>query len=294
MSNPDSGKFDAAQFKIGQRKNWDGAAAGWRKWWKTAEDGAQKITDKLVELAEIKSGNRVLDVATGIGEPAITAARIVGEKGYVLATDISPQMLAIGRERARSQGLQNIIEFKEGDAELVDLPNATFQAAICRWGLMFLPNLSIALSNIQKSLVSGGKFATAVWANPSKVPLISLSLSTVRKQLNIPPPPPNVPSPFSLADVDAFTSTLSQAGFGGIHHESVEVTFEFNSPEDYVRYTQDISAPIKLMLANETEKRREEIWKILGDQVRIHYGANSGGSLKFKNEAICVVGKKDN
>jgi SAM-dependent methyltransferase len=292
MSNPDSGKFDASQFKIDQRKNWDGAAAGWQKWWKTAEDGAQKISEKLVELAEIKSGNRVLDVATGIGEPAITAARIVGEKGYVLATDISPQMLAIGRERAMSHGLQDIIEFKEGDAELVDLPNATFQAAICRWGLMFLPNLSIALSNIQKSLVSGGKFATAVWADPIKVPLISLSLSTVRKQLNIPAPPPNVPSPFSLADVDMFTSTLSQAGFGDINHEIVEVTFEFNSPEDYVRYTQDISAPIKLMLANETEMRREEIWKILGDRVRIQYAANGGGSVRFKNEAICVVGQK--
>jgi ubiquinone/menaquinone biosynthesis C-methylase UbiE len=283
-------EFDPNQFKIGQRKSWDSVAVGWQKWWKTIEIGAQKISDKLVELAEIKPGNKVLDIATGIGEPAITAAKLVGKNGHVLATDISPQMLAIGRERAISQGLQNIIDFREGDAELVNLPSSAFEAALSRWGLMFLPNLRIALSNVHRSLVGDGRLAAAVWGEPSKVPFIDLPLTTVSQQLNI-TRPTQIPGPCSLADVGALKNSLVQEGFGDLYHESVEVIFEFDSPEDYVRCIQD-TAPVNQMLANESEKRKEEIWKVLNDHVRTQYTDNTGRRVKLENEAICITGRK--
>ena len=122
-----------------QRQSWDNVARGWKKWWKTFEKDAQKVNERLVELAEIKQGDRVIDIATGIREPAITAAKKVGVEGYVLDTDISPQMLAIARERTVSLGLQNIVEFKEVDAEkILDLqqqqPLSPFAAVLCRWG----------------------------------------------------------------------------------------------------------------------------------------------------------------
>ena len=92
--------FDPNQFKMGQRQSWDSVAQGWRIWWKPIEKGSQKLSNRLVELAKIKPGQRVLDIATGIGEPALTAAKLVGSSGHVIATDISVQMLAIARERA--------------------------------------------------------------------------------------------------------------------------------------------------------------------------------------------------
>ena len=97
-----SSTFDPNQFKIGQRRSWDSVAQGWRTWWGPIEKGAQKISNRLVELAEIKSGQRVLDIATGIGEPAMTVAKVVGSSGHIIATDISAQMLAIAKERATS------------------------------------------------------------------------------------------------------------------------------------------------------------------------------------------------
>jgi ubiquinone/menaquinone biosynthesis C-methylase UbiE len=84
-------------FKAQQRQMWDNAAAGWQTWWQTIERGAQKVSDKIVQLAEIKQGDKILDIATGIGEPAVTAARKVMPNGRVVATDISPQMLAIAK-----------------------------------------------------------------------------------------------------------------------------------------------------------------------------------------------------
>jgi ubiquinone/menaquinone biosynthesis C-methylase UbiE len=90
-------------FKAQQRQMWDNAAAGWQTWWETIERGAQKVSDRIVELAEIKPGDKVLDIATGIGEPAVTAAKKVLPNGKVVAIDISPQMLAIARTRAKSR-----------------------------------------------------------------------------------------------------------------------------------------------------------------------------------------------
>src|SRR6476660_6235644 len=101
--------FDANQYKSSQRQGWNTAAAGWKNWWQVIEKGAHKINDRLIDLAEIKQGNKVLDLATGIGESAITVAKVVGSQGHVLAVDMSSQMLAIARERSASLGLQDNI-----------------------------------------------------------------------------------------------------------------------------------------------------------------------------------------
>jgi ubiquinone/menaquinone biosynthesis C-methylase UbiE len=280
--------FDSIQFKVGQLKSWNSVAPGWKKWWKTWEKGGQILSDKLVELAEIKPGQRVLDIATGIGEPAVTAARIVGDKGLVMATD-SPEMLAIGRERSQDEGLK--IEFEEGDAEMVDLPNSYFDAVLCRLGLMFLPNLPIALNIIRRSMVSGGRFAAAVWAEPIKVPQLNISISIVRQQLQFPLPSPRIPDPFSLADLNELKKYMLQAGFKDIRTENIRVTFEFNSAEDYVRFTQEIAAPVNAMLANETEEKKAKIWNIVTNYVKAEY-TKDNGRVKLDNEAICIVGRR--
>jgi cyclopropane fatty-acyl-phospholipid synthase-like methyltransferase len=83
-SSSSSSSFDGEQFKVSQRQSWDSAALGWKEWWQTLEVAAQKVSDKLIELAEIKPGQKVLDIATGIGEPAVTAARkLVGLSGSI-------------------------------------------------------------------------------------------------------------------------------------------------------------------------------------------------------------------
>jgi ubiquinone/menaquinone biosynthesis C-methylase UbiE len=102
---------DSKKYKEAERQSWDSVANNLKKWWKTIERGAEKVSRRLIELAEIKPGSRVLDIATGIGEPAITAANQIGNNGHILATDISPQMLSVAKQRAISLGLQNVIEF---------------------------------------------------------------------------------------------------------------------------------------------------------------------------------------
>jgi ubiquinone/menaquinone biosynthesis C-methylase UbiE len=283
--------IDPSQFKQGQRESWDSVAAEWQKWWKTTETAAENVSRRLIELAEIKQDSKVLDIATGIGEPAITAAKKMGNGGHVLATDISPQMLSIAKQRAISLGMQNIIEFREGDAETIDLPTSTFNAELCRFGLMFLPDLKTGLSNLYRSLVHGGRLAAAVWASPDKVPFIALALNTVMKETNSPQPPPGIPGPFSLSDENILKDSFVNSRFTDINIDRINVVFNFDSAEDYTNFVIGTAAPIRAMVANETPERREEVLKAVTQSVR-KYADNSNGTVKLSNEAICIVGRK--
>jgi ubiquinone/menaquinone biosynthesis C-methylase UbiE len=283
--------IDPSQFKQGQRESWDSVAAEWQRWWKITEIAAEIVSRRLIELADIKQDFKVLDIATGIGEPALTVAKRVGNGGRVLATDISTQMLSIAKQRAVSLGLQNVIEFREGDAETIDLPASTFNAVLCRFGLMFLPDLKEGLSNVYRSLVHGGSLAAAVWASPDKVPFISLAFNTVMKETNSPQPPPGIPGPFSLSDESILKDSFIKSRFTDIAIERVNVVFNFDSAEDYSSFVHGTAAPVRAMLANETPERREEILKAITESAG-KYADNNTGTVKLSNEAVCIAGRK--
>ena len=283
--------LDSKQYKEEQRQNWDRVANNWQKWWKTIERGAEKVSIRLIDLAEIKPGSRVLDIATGIGEPAITAADRVGSSGHVLATDISPQMLSVAKQRAISLGLQNIIEFKEGDIETVDLPSSAFDAVLCRWGLMLLPDLKAGLSNIYGPLVEDGHFAAAVWASPAQDTLSATTMNTIMKETNAPPPPPGSPGPFSLSDENSLKNSFMISGFKDLNIERMNVSFDFDSLEDYTTFTSETIGPLQKVLANQTSERKKEILKVVTEAAE-EYADKNTGIVSFVNEAILIVGKK--
>ena len=285
------------QIKQNQRQSWDSVASGWQKWWKIFENGAQPVSDKLIELAKVKPSSKVLDIATGIGEPAITAANHVGNGGYVLATDLSPQMLLLAKERAKSLNVDSIMEFREGDAETIALQSSLFDAALCRWGLMFLSNVNSGLSNIYKSLVDGGRFAAAVWSAPDRVPQLSIPMNIARRETNAPLPPPGTSGPFSLADEKLLYGSFEKAGFRNIQIEKVKVSFQFNTPEDFTKFTQDIAAPVNAMMKDQSKERSEQIWNMITQEIsKLTTAKNDNsdreGQVIVDNEAICIVGIK--
>ena len=284
--------LDSNQYKETERQNWNSVAPAWQKWWKTVERSTEKVSKRLIELAEIKSGSKVLDIATGIGEPAITASNQVGKTGQVLATDISSQMLSFAKQRAISSGLQDIIEFKEGDAETIDLPTSKFDAALCRFGLMLLSDPKAGLSNIYRSLVEGGHFAAAVWASPDKVPFIFVPISTVIKETNSPPPPPGTPGPFSLSNENVLKDLYLTLGFKELAIERINVIFGFDSPEDYKTFTIEHGGPVlQKMLVGQTNERRNEIFNAISKAAEKYFDSTTG-KVSFKNEAILIVGRK--
>jgi SAM-dependent methyltransferase len=281
--------FDPEQFKQAQRQAWGRSANGLKTWWPVLEEGGQKLSDKLVDLAGVRPGSKVLDVATGIGEPAVTAARRVQPNGKVLATDISPEMLAIGRERAEKLGLQHIIEFRESDAESLKLPDNSFDAVLCRFALMFLPNIPHALRIFYNASVPGGKIAAAIWPTLDKVPVINLVFLTVLKKLNLPPPSHDTP-PFHLSDPLVLENALIKAGFQDVKTENMIMTMRLDSPDSFTNYHKAVSAPIHALLAGQTAEKQNEIWQAVTEAAKSH--TNSKGEVVLDNEVICCVGTR--
>src|SRR4051795_1570354 len=122
----DSQTVDAVEFRDGQRQQWKKGAEGWRKRSDFIDAATAPVSKRMVELARVEPGNLVLDVAAGYGEPSLTAAAVAGPEGKVVATDISPEMLAYGRERAAAAGLAKV-EFVEAGAGSPHLPARGFR-----------------------------------------------------------------------------------------------------------------------------------------------------------------------
>jgi len=281
--------FDHQAFKQGQRDDWDGVSSGWEKWWPVLEQGAQVISDALLEMIQAAPGQRIMDIATGIGEPAITAARRVGTQGRVIATDQAPQMLAIARRRAAELGLDNI-DFLEMDGELVDCDHSDLDAVVCRWGLMFFPDPARAVNRFYRLLAPGGRCAVAVWSTPPRVPGISFAMGFVRNYLQLPPPATDLPNPFCLADTARLEELFKQAGFEDIRLQTHKVVFAADSADHYTRFTRDIAAPVVSLVEQLDIDEQQAVWDAMTSAVQRY--ATGDGRIEMENEAICISGRR--
>src|SRR6059058_3050925 len=159
--------IDPVGFREAQHRHWDAAAVGWKRWSEFNDNADGHISERLVELADVRSGSRVLDVAAGYGEPALTSARKAGPEGRVVATDISAEMLAFGRQRAAAASLGNV-EFIESDASSLKFPHESFDAAVSRWGIIFEPDAEAAAERIRGFLKPGARLAINSWGEPDQ------------------------------------------------------------------------------------------------------------------------------
>jgi SAM-dependent methyltransferase len=277
---------DSERTRREQRDFWNNAAPGWKDLFVGLDRAAQHVSDRLVELARIKQGDRVLDIATGSGEPAVTAARKVGPRGVVVATDQSAAMLELARERAASLGLRNV-KFVEADAETLAIEERDFNAALCRWGLMFVADLDAVARRIAALLAAGGSFATAVWGPADKVPMVALGEDAVRQLAKLPPPEASAPHPLKLADTTPLKRSLTGAGFKDIQVESLIVKFEWKSAEVFTEQRLALSAPFRAMLSKQTPELQRQILDALTSAASAY--ADSSGIVRMDNEAICIA-----
>jgi enediyne biosynthesis protein CalE5 len=282
--------FDSVAFKEAQRSDWQLAARGWRRWYDVleAEAAGQVVSRKIVEVARLEPGDNVLDVATGYGEPALTAARAVMPGGYVMATDIAPDLLAFGRERARRAGLDNV-EFRESDAETLKFPDETFDAVLSRQGLQFLPDVAGTLKRLNSALRSGGRLAAAVWGPPDTVQF-ALPIPIILRELNLPPPPSGRPGPFALGNAQILAQLVADAGFRDIETGTVTAIYEIASAEDLTRWVRDVAPPIARLTDGQPPEVASRVWR----QVTAGWTPllTSKGRVRTSNQAIWVAATK--
>jgi ubiquinone/menaquinone biosynthesis C-methylase UbiE len=280
--------IDPGEFREGQRKQWNVSAEGWRTRHEFIDQATGHISDRLVELADVQPGSRVLDVACGYGEPSLTAARKAGSEGSVVATDISAEMLAYGRERAAAEGLDNV-EFMESDASSLDFPKESFDAAVSRWGIIFDPDGEGSAAKVRSFLKPGSRFAISSWGTPEQVTFISIPMQTAMKRLGVPPPPPGTPGPLSRPTPEQLGALLEGGGFSDVQVEKAEVNFEWASAEEFTQYTRDIVAPLVMLIEANADDVEAE-WDAITEAIRESAGSGDG-PLEISNVALLAVGR---
>ena len=279
---------DPAEFRQGQQEQWNTAATGWRKWSEVIDQGTAGVSERLVELAGVENGSRVLDVAAGYGEPSLTAARVVGADGSVVATDISAEMLAFGRERATEAEIENI-EFVESDAASLDFPDGSFDAALSRWGIIFEPDGEAAAARILGFLKSGGRMAISSWGPPDRVPFLGIPMRTAMTRLGVSPPPPGTPGPLSRPTPEALGGLLDGAGYSDVRVEEAEAGFRWDSPEEFTTFVRSIAPPLTAMIDPHPKDVQDETWAAITEAVR--GVASEDGSVSMSNLVLLAVGR---
>jgi enediyne biosynthesis protein CalE5 len=282
--------FDPAQYKASVRTEWRAAAPGWQAWVDVleAEDGGRAVSRTLVTLAGIGPGDVVLDVATGYGEPGLTAARAVAPGGRVVCTDISAEMLAVGRERAAAEGLDNL-EFLECDAEELVLEEASFDAVLSRQGLQFLPNVPGVLGRLHAFLKPHGRLAAAVWGPPGTVQFAA-PVPVIRAELQLPPPPVGIPGPFALADAGQLVRLVEAAGFTDVETGTVTAIYQTDSPELATRWLREVAPPISTLVNGRPPEVQEHVWAKVTEAWAPYTTAD--GRVRLENQAVWVTGTR--
>ena len=262
-------------------------ANAWLKWFDIIEGGAAPLTERMLALSELEGGGHVLDIGTGLGEPALSAAARLNDAGHVLAIDRDPNMISIARERAKKRGVSNI-EFRIADAETLDLSPNSLDVVFARWSLMFVSDLANVLSMMCDALRPGGRLVAVTWASAELVPALSLARNTVQKQFGLPTSTQGQPKAFALSDAQATRRALIQAGYQNVSVEPFSVVYEFPSPASYIQYRLDVAGPLWDDAGIAAEKAASEARAAIESAIQPYRVAN--GLYRFENQVHCAVG----
>jgi SAM-dependent methyltransferase len=256
---PQAPAFDPERYKRTTKEQWNSAAKAWNDWGPALQNWLGPATEVMLDMAGVHQGSRVLDIAAGAGDQTLQAARRVGRQGFVLATDISPNILEFAAENARRMGIENV-RTRVMDGENVDVEPGSFDAAISRVGLIYFPDQHKALTGIRRALKPGSRMAAMVYSTADKNQFFSLPISIIRRRANLPPPAAGQPGPFSLGSPGVLRGALSRAGFEEMDERIVPAPLKMSSAAECLRFEKESFGALHTMLAGLGEKEKEAAW----------------------------------
>jgi SAM-dependent methyltransferase len=254
--------FDAEAHRRSSLENWEAAASGWRRQRAMIDAFGAPVAHWMIEATQPQPGERVLELAAGLGETGLLAAELVAPGGQVIVSDQAEAMLEGARERAAELGIGNV-DFKVLGGEWIDLPLASVDIALCRWGYMLMADPAASLGETRRVLAPGGRLAAAVWDSIERNPWASLPGQELAAQGLAPGPgtpassgdgapagepqgaaewaAAQQPGPFALGDAGRFAELLAETGFTEVSVEDLELTRRHSSFEEFWDTTLDIS-----------------------------------------------------
>lgn len=223
-----------------QIEAWRAVATGWEQRRDVVWESTRAVSERLVELLEPQPGEHVVEVAAGPGDTGLLAAERLRPGGRLVSTDAAPEMVEAARRRAAQLGVDDV-EFVVGDA--VDLPfqDTSFDGALCRFGVMLVPDCVAAARELARVLRPGGRAVVAVWAEPERNPWIGVVGRAATRLGFAEPSALDAPGPFRLSAPGRLDEVLRQGGFATAHEEEVDVTWRAASLDEWWEISLDTS-----------------------------------------------------
>ncbi len=271
-----------------QRDTWNAFSGGWKKWDNWVMKYIEPLGTEIINHLNLKATDRVLDVATGTGEPGLSIAKIVSN-GKVVGTDISEKMIEIAEENAEKRNVRN---YKAIVADVCDLPfeDNSFDAISCRFGFMFFPDMSLAAKEMARVLHVGGTFATSVWGTPEKNFWVTSIMGPVSKNMNIAPPPPGSPGMFRCTDKNMMIDLFKKAGFSEVNLKEVNTSGNVESFEHFWEYMNDVAAPVASAMSKADDKMKLKIKSEVAESFMKKFARDKDISMEY--QAYLIYGTK--
>jgi len=276
-------------FKASMRAQWDIAASGWNASTTDIRAWLHKPTDAMCRMAGVTNGSRVLDVAAGSGDQTLAVAQAVGAQGYVLATDLSPAIAALARDNAARAGFAQV-ETRVADGEDLGVPVASFDAAVCRLGLMFFPDPLQGLREIHRALRPGGGVCTMVFSRPEKNPCLTILMSTALKHAGLPARDPFLPGGLlSLGRPGHIDTLFRSAGFHDVATTALDAVFRLPTVDHYLAFVRSSASPILQILGQLDAAAAEAAWREMRERL-MAFTTRDG--WQGPNELLLTAGRR--
>jgi ubiquinone/menaquinone biosynthesis C-methylase UbiE len=284
-----NGEHPAEEHRRRSVEHWEEAASGWVRRQESIREWGAPVSHWMVDAIEPRHGQRVLELAAGLGETGLLAAELVAPTGGVILSDHAEAMLEGARARAAKLDLTNV-EFQVWNAEWIDLPVASVDAVLCRWGYMLMADPLAALVETRRVLRPGGRVALAVWDSLAANPwALAPRLELLERGLAQPPAQSTeyAPGPFGLGDPERLRALLGEAGFTEVVVEAIEVVQRHHSFAAFWETMLDLSRELHDLVLARPEAEIEAIGDSLA--ARLAPFTAPDGTLEIPGRSLAAV-----
>jgi SAM-dependent methyltransferase len=280
---------DVSNFKASMRSQWNAAAPGWNAHAPAIGAWLHDATVAMLGMADVRAGSRVLDVAAGAGEQTLAIARRVGPNGSVLTTDLSPAIVELARENAARAGFANV-HARVADGEDLNVPQGSFDAVVCRLGLMFFPDPQRGVREMFRALRTGGGACTMVFSRPQNNPCVTILMSTALRHAGLPQADPRAPGGLlSLGQPGHMDALFKEAGFRDVATTAIDATFRMPTVDHYLDFVRTSASPIQHILGTLDPGAAAAAWGEMRERLNVYTTANG---WEGPNELLLTAGRR--
>lgn len=234
------------------RRDWAGRGQAWDKRADDVAEMSSRLNTPMLEAAALAPGMRVLDLASGAGEPLLSVAEAVGEAGQVRALDLADEMLSGARRRAEAAGLRNI-DFGTGDMQALDEADGAYDRVTCRFGIMFCPEPGLAAKEAHRVLKPGGRAVYLVWGPREDTTMFPIFAEAARQVFGPDDPDIDLVRPFSLGGEGALQAALEEGGFAEVEERAMRMETRIPAGKPFWQAQRDMTFAVKLAKASAGE-----------------------------------------